>query len=256
MKEGTGSEPTGPAKLMSSVLELARSAGRKCEEVDVLDKARRTTESRDPQLYFLRVPTARLREVAHDASTSANGAMISVSARDNLGGRAEVLRYRMPVGRGAVSIDCCGASLLLSLEAGRYFLSSMELWDACSCTSAIPVSARCPMREGLKIPRYRVPSAWADLTWPDLLKSPANDMCFRVWDEDFFYTFLTISHYPGDSLMVRPPLRKSWVRLRTAPHTDNSTRCFAIGFLQNEPRGDHSFSSPFCIQLKWFRKPC
>ena len=143
MKEGTGSEPTGPAKLMSAVLELARNAGRKCEEVDVLDKARRTTESRDPQLCFLRVPTARLREVAHDASTSANGAMISVSARDNLGGgRAEVLRYRMPVGRGAVSIDCC-PSLLLSFGGGGTILFvvdgavgclQLHVGDTCICT--------------------------------------------------------------------------------------------------------------------------
>jgi hypothetical protein len=81
MKEGTGSEPTGPAKLMLAVLVMA---GRECEDVDVLDRARLTIKSRDrrSQLYFLRVlPRERLR-VAHDASTSAKGAMISGFALD------------------------------------------------------------------------------------------------------------------------------------------------------------------------------
>jgi hypothetical protein len=81
MKEGTGSEPTGPAKLILAVLVMA---GRECEDVDVLDRARLTIKSRDrrSQLYFLRVlPRERLR-VAHDASTSANGAMISGFALD------------------------------------------------------------------------------------------------------------------------------------------------------------------------------
>ena len=140
-----GSEPTGPAKLMLAVLELARSSGRKCEDIDVLDKARLTTESRDPQLYFLRVPTARLREVAHDASTSANGAMISGFACDNLEeGRAEVLRYRMPVGRGAVSIDyrCCPCLFAFVLGGGTILFVvdeavgclQLHVGDTCICT--------------------------------------------------------------------------------------------------------------------------
>ena len=134
----------------------------------------------------------------------------------------EIGEYKVPLrGQPVLLASKMCACLLLSLEAtilSVSLLTKLSLGYLQLHVTAILVSARCPMREGLKIPRYRVPSAWADLTWPDLLKSPANDMCFRVWDEDFFYTFLTISHYPGDSLMVRPPLRKSLVRLRTAPH--------------------------------------
>ena len=128
MKEGMGSEPVGPAKLMFAVLET----GRKCEEVDVLDRARLTIKSRDrrSQLYFLRVlPTARFRVVAHDASTSANGAMIlDFALPSDKRGRAEVLlRYRMPVGRRAVSIDpCCCACLLLPLEETVLFVVDDE----------------------------------------------------------------------------------------------------------------------------------
>lgn len=128
MKEGMGSEPVGPAKLMLAVLEMA---DREYEDVDVLEKTRLTIKSRDrrPQLYFLRVPpTARFRVVAHDASTSANGAMIlDFALPSDKRGRAEVLlRYRMPVGRRAVSIDYCCACLLLSLEETVLFVVDDE----------------------------------------------------------------------------------------------------------------------------------
>jgi hypothetical protein len=135
----------------------------------VLDKARLITKSRDrrSQLDFLRVlPRARLRVevVAHDASTSAIGAMILDFALLclQIRRRAEVL----PVGRRAVSIDCC-ACLLLSLEAtilSVSLLTKLSLGYLQLHVTAILVSARCPMREGLKIPRYHVPSAWADRT--------------------------------------------------------------------------------------------
>lgn len=129
MKEGMGSEPVGPAKLMLAVLE---TAGRECEDVDVLDRARLTIKSRDrrSQLYFLRVlPTARFRVVAHDASTSANGAMIlDFALPSDKRGRAEVLllRYRMPVGRRAVSIDYCCVYLLLFLKETVLFVVDDE----------------------------------------------------------------------------------------------------------------------------------
>ena len=155
-----GNEPTGPEKLMLAELWMACSAGRQCEDLDELDNAR-TAKSRDrrSQLYFFRVPRARL-SVAHDASTSANGAMILDFASDKR--RAEVLasRYRMLVGRRAVSmdgqmVDICLASVYDVSGGDDTFCLSTKLSDTCSCTSAILVSCTLPYAGGAEDTKHQ-----------------------------------------------------------------------------------------------------
>lgn len=94
MKEGMGSEPTGPEKLILAVMGVSWRVGREGKALDVLDKYR-LTKSRDRrwQWYFFRVPRTR---DPHDASTI--GAMIFCLL--SIKTRPEVMasRYRRLIG--------------------------------------------------------------------------------------------------------------------------------------------------------------
>lgn len=80
---------------MLAVLGTTWSVGRKCEDLDVLYKAP-LAKSRDrrSQMYFFRVPRARL-SVAHDASTSVNGAIL-IFASDKRRAAVKGARLALP----------------------------------------------------------------------------------------------------------------------------------------------------------------